>query len=106
MVALRDFEAEALCLEFDYSTLPDHAGVFYPWFGREGTNQNRGETDGERQEREAIARSICSPCPVRLQCLEYQMERESSSLAAGFFGGMTEDERKILHRQRREMAEA
>jgi hypothetical protein len=106
MIELRDFEREAMCLTFDYSTLPDYAGIYYPWFGREGTNSDRGEGAEEKAEREAIARSICSPCPVRLQCLEYQMERESASLAAGFFGGMSEDERKIIHRQRRDMAEA
>jgi hypothetical protein len=107
MVSLRDFDEQGACHSFDYSTMPDIAGYYYPWFGREGSNNDRGEKEGERIEREAIARSICASCDVVSQCLEYQLERESSSLVAGFIGGKSEEERKLILRARsKAMADA
>jgi Transcription factor WhiB len=106
VVSLNEFDDEAVCTTFDYETLPDYDGAFYPWFGREASEGRRGEGDVERAQREAVARTICAVCPVTAKCLQYGMERESPSLAAGFFGGTGEDERKAMYRRRRKKADA
>ena len=50
-----------------------------------------------RQQREAEARAICAGCPVRDSCLAYALDTGE----AGIWGGLTEDERRALRRQRR-----
>ena len=51
-----------------------------------------------RREREAAAKAICAGCPVRLDCLDYALD---SGQAFGTWGGLNEDERRALLRQRR-----
>jgi len=51
-----------------------------------------------RQQREAAAKAICTGCPVRLDCLDYALD---SGQAFGTWGGLNEDERRALLRQRR-----
>jgi WhiB family redox-sensing transcriptional regulator len=51
-----------------------------------------------RQEREAAGKAICAGCPVRLDCLDYALERDERF---GIWGGLNEDERRALLRQRR-----
>lgn len=41
---------------------------------------------------EALARRVCSGCPVILECLEYALERDER----GWWGGMSRRQRKAL----------
>lgn len=45
-------------------------------------------------EREAIR--VCMGCPVRMDCLEFAIE---ARIRFGVWGGMTEKQRRTLHRQ-------
>jgi WhiB family transcriptional regulator, redox-sensing transcriptional regulator len=47
------------------------------------------------------AKAICARCPVRQPCLAYAL---ATGQAYGIWGGYDEDERRVLHRQRRESA--
>ena len=51
-----------------------------------------------RAQREAAAKAICAGCPVRDACLTYALD---AGEAFGVWGGLTEDERRALRRQRR-----
>ena len=51
-----------------------------------------------RQKREAKAKAICAGCPVRDLCLAYALD---TGQAFGIWGGLNEDERRALLRQRR-----
>ena len=51
-----------------------------------------------RQKREAAAKAICARCPVRLDCLDYALDIDQTY---GVWGGLNEDERRALRRQRR-----
>ena len=44
----------------------------------------------------AAAKSICSDCPVRRECLDFAI---TTNQEFGVWGGTTEDERRILRRQ-------
>ena len=50
---------------------------------------------------EAVPKEVCSTCPVRIECLEYSLERREDH---GIWGGTTEKERRRLRRQRRRTA--
>lgn len=43
------------------------------------------------------AKAVCRPCPVRDQCLQWALETRTDY---GVWGGMTEDERRAIHRRR------
>jgi len=43
------------------------------------------------------ARDVCTRCPVRRECLDFALETNQE---AGIWGGTTEDERRVLRRQR------
>lgn len=51
----------------------------------------------EKLAREAIAKSICARCPVRLECLEYALATREPH---GVWGGLNEMERRALLRRR------
>lgn len=44
----------------------------------------------------AAAKSICSQCPVRGECLDFAI---TTNQEFGVWGGTTEDERRVLRRQ-------
>ena len=44
------------------------------------------------------AKSICSSCPVRFECLEFALRTAQED---GVWGGHTEDERRAIRRSRR-----
>jgi WhiB family transcriptional regulator, redox-sensing transcriptional regulator len=69
---------EAACLGLD-------ATVFYP------------ADDDEADD----ARAVCAQCAVRVQCLEYALERREKD---GVWGGATERDRRRIIRQRRRAA--
>lgn len=50
---------------------------------------------------EAVPKEVCSTCPVRIECLEYSLERREDH---GIWGGTTEKERRRLRRQRQRTA--
>ena len=54
-------------------------------------------TTGPAVEQAIVAKRICAVCDVREQCLEYAVETNQDS---GIWGGLTEDERRTLKRQR------
>ncbi len=43
------------------------------------------------------AKTVCGECPVRFDCLEFALETNQD---AGIWGGTSEDERRLLRRQR------
>lgn len=45
----------------------------------------------------AEAKAVCRRCPVNVECLEWAL---ASGEDAGVWGGMSEDERRALKRQR------
>lgn len=92
---IHNFGRRGACRDFDYSVFPDWVPYYYPFFGPEGE-----KTGKPKEQREAIARSICSGCTVVEQCLQFALERETSSRVDGFFGGKSEDERKAIIRAR------
>lgn len=61
------------------------AFVFYP--------PARGERLREKIQREKLAKTICSTCPVRDRCLEHAFK---SREIYGIWGGATAGERKDL----------
>ena len=66
-----------------------HAAVFFP--------PPRFERKHERLAREADAKSICLACDVREECLEYALAIREPH---GIWGGLNENERKLLLTQR------
>lgn len=44
------------------------------------------------------AKAICVSCPVRAECLAFALDTDQDY---GIWGGCDEDERRVLHRQRR-----
>ena len=56
-----------------------------------------GESEIEKQTREAHARSVCHTCPVKEPCLEFAMETNQKY---GIWGGLTDKERASLKRRR------
>jgi WhiB family transcriptional regulator, redox-sensing transcriptional regulator len=76
-----DWQDDALCRE--------HDNVVF--FGEEG------ESELEKQAREAHAKSICQRCPVAEPCLEFAMETNQKY---GIWGGLTDKERASLKRRR------
>ena len=61
------------------------------FFGEEG------ESELEKQSREAHAKSICGRCAVKEPCLEFAMETNQKY---GIWGGLTDKERASLKRRR------
>ncbi len=55
-------------------------------------------SSGPALEEIEMAKSICHHCPVREQCLDYAMKTGQDY---GIWGGLTEDERRVLARRRR-----
>ena len=47
----------------------------------------------------ADAIAVCVACPVRAECLEYSLRHGSDFGAYGVWGGMAEDERRLLRRR-------
>jgi WhiB family transcriptional regulator, redox-sensing transcriptional regulator len=76
-----DWQDEAACREYD--------NVLF--FGEEG------ESELEKQAREARAKSVCQRCPVSEPCLEFAMETNQKY---GIWGGLTDKERASLKRRR------
>jgi WhiB family redox-sensing transcriptional regulator len=48
--------------------------------------------------REDQAKAVCEGCPVRVECLEWSLE---TCQDAGVWGGVGEEERRAIRRQRR-----
>ena len=69
--------------------LPHPAVLFF------GMDDN--ESASERRAREDEAKSICSTCVVRAECLEYALDMREPY---GIWGGLTELERKARLRGR------
>ncbi len=63
----------------------NHSHLFFP--------PSTAERKDERERREARAKSICSVCPVKAQCVEYAMEIREPY---GIWGGLTESERRTI----------
>ena len=77
-----EWQEDAACREYD--------NILF--FGAED-----GESELERQTREAHAKTICNGCPVRQPCLEFAMETNQKY---GIWGGYTDKERGSLKRRR------
>ena len=58
---------------------------------------DQGESELEKQSREARAKAICQRCPVAEPCLEFAMETNQKY---GIWGGLTDKERASLKRRR------
>ena len=46
------------------------------------------------------AKAVCTPCPVRGECLRWALD---TCQDAGVWGGLDEEERRVIRRQRRRM---
>ncbi|WP_297566070.1 WhiB family transcriptional regulator [uncultured Arcanobacterium sp.] len=57
-----------------------------------------GERGGPRRRRIERAKRICQHCPVILECREYALDHREPY---GVWGGMSEEERSRVVRQRR-----
>lgn len=44
------------------------------------------------------AREVCGECQVRTECLDYALDTNQDS---GIWGGLSEEERRVIRRQRR-----
>ena len=77
-----DWQEEAECRKFDNLL----------FFG-----PDQGETELEKQGREAKAKSVCQRCPALEPCLEFAMETNQKY---GIWGGHTDKERASLKRRR------
>lgn len=51
----------------------------------------------EKDAREAVAKAICTRCPVLVECREYALDVREGH---GIWGGLNEMERRMLLRQR------
>ncbi|WP_405010169.1 WhiB family transcriptional regulator [Kitasatospora sp. NBC_01539] len=60
-----------------------------------------GERGEPHEARDAAAKTVCTRCPVRRQCLEYAL---AAGEQYGVWGGTTEDERRALRSRRRRAA--
>jgi len=78
---LLDWQDAAACRE--------HSNILF--FGEEG------ESELEKQAREARAKTVCARCPVSDPCLEFAMETNQKY---GIWGGLTDKERASLKRRR------
>ena len=58
---------------------------------------DQGESEIEKQAREARAKVVCQSCPVAEPCLEFAMETNQKY---GIWGGLTDKERASLKRRR------
>jgi WhiB family transcriptional regulator, redox-sensing transcriptional regulator len=76
-----EWQEDAACRQYDNVV----------FFGEEG------ESELEKQGREARAKSICRTCPVQEPCLEFAME---SNQKYGIWGGLSDKERASLKRRR------
>jgi WhiB family transcriptional regulator, redox-sensing transcriptional regulator len=76
-----DWQEAAACNQYD--------NVLF--FGEEG------ESELDKQNREAHAKTICAQCPVLEPCLEFAMETNQKY---GIWGGLTDKERASLKRRR------
>ncbi len=77
-----DWQERAACRDYDNEM----------FFG-----PDQGESEIERQPREARAKVVCQSCPVREPCLEFAMETNQKY---GIWGGHTDKERASLKRRR------
>lgn len=77
-----DWQEDAACNEYD--------NVLF--FG-----PDQGESELEKQAREARAKAVCQRCPVLEPCLEFAMETNQKY---GIWGGLTDKERASLKRRR------
>ena len=83
--------------EITYRLLP-RMGDWYKQGACRGATDLFFPTTGEAN---SPARAICAACPVREPCLEYALEANEKY---GIWAGTTEDERRVLRRQRRKAA--
>lgn len=77
-----DWQEQAACRDYD--------NVLF--FG-----PDQGESEIEKQAREARAKVVCQSCPVAEPCLEFAMETNQKY---GIWGGLTDKERASLKRRR------
>lgn len=73
----------------DLAACRDYDNILF--FGEEG------ESELEKQAREARAKTVCQRCPVAEPCLEFAMETNQKY---GIWGGLTDKERASLKRRR------
>jgi WhiB family transcriptional regulator, redox-sensing transcriptional regulator len=73
----------------DLAACRDYDNILF--FGEEG------ESELEKQAREARAKTVCARCPVAEPCLEFAMETNQKY---GIWGGLTDKERASLKRRR------
>lgn len=60
----------------------------------------------DRGDRYTAARAlaVCQRCPVRPECIEYNMAMPAHLAKNGIWGGMTEEGRRTMRRARRTVA--
>lgn len=58
---------------------------------------------GPAIEQIEAAKSLCTECPVQVDCLEFAL---ATNQEYGVWGGTTEDERRVIRRRRRQAMRA
>ncbi|GAA5021736.1 WhiB family transcriptional regulator [Actinopolymorpha pittospori] len=58
-------------------------------------------SSGARAHYEHTARALCTPCPVRAECLEFALRQEAGQRAWGIWGGLAPWQREPLVKARR-----
>jgi WhiB family transcriptional regulator, redox-sensing transcriptional regulator len=79
--------ADRLDWHHDAACRGELAAAFYPPL--------RPESKSERLAREREAKTVCSSCPVRVDCLEHAIDHDERY---GIWGGLTDVERRHLPR--------
>lgn len=91
------------------TTVPPNRGVTDPPMWRDGAACRDtdpglffpvGQT-GPAIEHIAKAKAVCDTCSVQIDCLEFALMTNQD---AGIWGGLTEDERRQIRRERRRQA--
>ncbi len=93
----------------DVSRLPGPNADFWDWQlhgSCRGEDPNLffhpdGERGPAREARETAAKSICASCPVRALCAEHALAVREPY---GVWGGLSEDDREVIYRRRRQTA--
>jgi WhiB family redox-sensing transcriptional regulator len=78
---------------------------FAPAVPDDATLPELGALAAEWKRREAAARRICASCPVRTACLDWRLRFEHQR-DGGIWGGLDEEQRWKLHRNRVRAASA
>ena len=99
MSGAADRERDAADLD-DLAAVPDEVlSEFVGRYGRclwEITCGDPPAWSGDGSADRELAMELCAGCPVRRECLEFEL-RSAGAESVGVWGGLTEEDRRALH---------